>query len=163
MSTTTQQLDAVAELASFARSSADFYGKDLLALPASAYGQPYREGARTIQEVTAEVCGFNFYMTSALKGEAPANPSKEERQAFAATLDTPEKGAAAVKASTEALADSMLANRDAFSEMIPAPWGAEISKFGMALIAINHIMYHDAQINYLQSLHGDQEMHWFDA
>ncbi len=33
----------------------------------------------------------------------------------------------------------------------------------MALIAINHIMYHDAQINYLQSLHGDQEMHWFDA
>ena len=162
MSTATQ-LDAVSELASFARNCAEFYAKDLNALPEGAYSQPYREGARTIQEVTAEVCDFNQYMVSALKGQPKAPPTEDERKAFAASLDTPEKGAAAVRESANAMADALIAGRDSLSEMMAAPWGTEISKFGMALIATNHIMYHDAQINYLQSLHGDQEMHWFDA
>jgi hypothetical protein len=37
-----------------------------------------------------------------------------------------------------------------------------MSKFALAHLASIHMMYHDGQLNYIQSLHGDGEIHWRD-
>lgn len=162
MSTATA-LDPIVDLANFARQSASFYAKDLLALSQEAFQTPCGDCTRTMQDVSAEVCDFNFYATAVLKGEAPSQRSDEDRSAFIASLSSPEVAGNMVVSSANDLADQLVASRESLGEMTRTPWGADISKFMLALIAINHIMYHDGQITFVQSLNGDKEMHWFDA
>ena len=40
------------------------------------------------------------------------------------------------------------------------PPGSERPAFALTNFASMHTMYHDAQLNFIQSLHGDLDMHW---
>lgn len=138
------------------------YAKDLRALTDEAYQQPCGGKARTMQEVTAEVAGYNMMVAGILAGQAPQMPSDDQRAAFTASLASREKGIEAVVSSSNMLADAILAAGDRLGTMTAAPWGEEMSLYQMANIAANHILYHDGQLNVVQSLHGDPAMHWFD-
>jgi hypothetical protein len=155
-------IDAAAELAAWTRRCASMYAKDLRALSDEAYQKPCGEKARSMQEVTAEVAGYNMMVAGILQGNAPQMPTDEQRAAYTASLDTREKGVDAVLASANAMADAILAAGDRLETITTAPWGEEMSLFVMANIAANHILYHDGQLNIVQCLHGDPAMHWFD-
>jgi hypothetical protein len=44
--------------------------------------------------------------------------------------------------------------------MTDKPFGRPVQKFGPASLPINHMMYHDGQFNFLQTLYGDDKIHW---
>ena len=43
---------------------------------------------------------------------------------------------------------------------IPLPSGKSMSPFACAFMIQHHMTYHDAQLNFIQSLHGDMAVHW---
>jgi len=45
---------------------------------------------------------------------------------------------------------------------IDLPWGAQ-SLYSTAQTAVSHLWYHDGQLNYVQALLGDGEVHWMEA
>jgi len=160
MSQTATQIDAAAELAAWTRQVADMYVKDLNALPEGAFSQPIGGKCRTPQDFTCEVAGFCKMMAARLNGETYESPSPEAIQAYTAMIDTADKAAEEVRSSADALATALTSNPDRLGEPITPPWGGSMSAFQMATIAANHILYHDGQLNLIQSYHGDDQMHW---
>lgn len=48
---------------------------------------------------------------------------------------------------------------DAICDEYPSPFGP-FTPLGMGNLAVWHTMYHSGQLNYIQTLHGDDEFHW---
>ncbi len=161
MSTPTQEIDAVASVANWTRRLGGMYANDLKALSDEAFTTSAGAKARTAQDFTSEVMDMNAYVQGLLTGEGWNEPTPEEKEAKVKSL-TREAAMGAIVASCNALADAMEANRHKMAETTKATWGEEMSLFAFSNLAANHIMYHDGQVTFIQSLHGDAEMHWFD-
>lgn len=157
------EIDVAAELAGTARRVAAMYNKDLRALSSDAYTQCQGGKCRTMQDVTAEVAGFNYMVGSLIQGKDMPSWTDQDKADFIASLNTTEKGMAEIEKSANFLADAILENQSKLAEITQAPWGEECSYYQMALFSALHMMYHDGQITYVQSFNGDDQMHWFDA
>lgn len=162
MSETMVRIDAAAELAGWTRRMTGMYCKDLAAIPEQAYATCPGGVCRTPQDITAEVAGFCFMVADRLNGKDHPMPDDAKRQAWTASLDTREKGIRAVQEGGEALAAALTTAGDRLGETVQAPWGEQLSLYQLSQVAANHILYHDGQLNYLQALKGDGDMHWFD-
>ncbi len=162
MSEIATTIDAAQELANWCRRVTGMYAKDLKALTQSAYDKPFGEKTRTAHDVTAEVSGLNMVMVSIINGTFTGMPSEESRDGHKASLATLHDGVQAILASGEALASAIESGGDKLNGMTQAPWGEAMTVFQLATVAVNHILYHDGQLNFLQCLHGDDTMHWFD-
>ena len=148
-------------LVQWTRELGSLYVKDLKALPEGTWSASFAGKARTPQDFTAEVVGFCDFMAAACRGESRERRTEEERNAFRDSLATPDDGAKAIETSVNALADAFdAAPVERLAEMFESPIGT-MPLFVTVNIAINHVLYHDAQLNYIQALHGDGEMHWF--
>ncbi len=162
MSETATQINYKAKLASWTRELAGMYINDLKALDDASLTKCPGGCARTPQDFTAEVAGFASMVTKLLRGEAPAQRTDEEREAFKANFATVEGCVTGIQQSCEGLAAGIeSASEDRLAELVKTPWGAEMQLYELTNIAVNHILYHDGQLNYVQSLNGDGEMHWF--
>ncbi|HMS54656.1 MAG TPA: DinB family protein [Fimbriimonadaceae bacterium] len=162
MSETLIQFNFAQELANWTRRVAGMYVKDLHALSDQAYTQCQGGTCRTMQDVTAECAGFNMMVTAMIKGDAVPEFSDEQRASYTASLGTREKGAKAIETTANAMADAMASNGHRMGEMVTAPWGETMNVFNLAVLSSNHMLYHDGQLNFVQSLNGDDKMHWFD-
>lgn len=162
MSETATQLNVAEELANWTRRVAGMYVKDLKAISDEVYTKCQGGTCRTMQEVTAECAGFNMMVTAMIKGEAVPEFSDEQRAAFTASLDTRDKGAKAIESSANAMADAMASNGHRMGEVVTAPWGEAMNIFNISVLSANHMLYHDGQLNFVQSLNCDDKMHWFD-
>jgi len=134
--------------------TAHLYSCDLNALPEGKFATSPMGVARTPQDISTEVAGFNRMCTKMLMGQTHEH-QEGQMLADAETAATEVKASAAELASTVASLDPA-----AFDEMVMAPWGQEISKYGLAQMAALNTIYHDGQLCYFQALHGDGEMHW---
>jgi len=155
-------IDAPKELANWCRRVTGMYAKDLKALSQEAYTQPFGEKTRTMQDVTAEVSGLNMVMVSIINDTFTGLPSEDARAGHFASLAKLHDAVQAILASGEALASAIEGGGDRLMAMAQAPWGETMTVYQLATVAVNHILYHDGQITYVQSLHGDDKMHWFD-
>ncbi len=162
MSNTLTEVNAIAELASFARQISGMYVKDLKALSQEAYSKPFNENCRSVQDFTAEIIGMNRMVCTVLRGETPPERDEAATAEFAKSLSTVELAINALKPSIETLAATIESSADRMSNPYTAPWGQDMNYFQLANIAVSHIMYHDGQINFIQSLHGDQVVHWME-
>lgn len=163
MSEVAEKLDAKGTLATWCRQVAKMYGQDLAAIPEDSYTQSPGGKARTVSDFTSEVVGFNRLVAEILRGGAPAMRSEEEREAFKRSFTTTSFCQEQVSASADELADAIEQCPDErLASVVTAPWGDSMPALTLATIAVNHILYHDGQLNYIQSLNGDGEMHWFD-
>ena len=52
------------------------------------------------------------------------------------------------------------ADEATLTKTVMAPWQMESTVFMLATIAVNHIWYHDGQLNLIQALNGDGDVHW---
>lgn len=164
MSDVATKVDAKAELANWTRRLTGMFAADLKAIAESSYTICPGGKCRTVAEFTSEVVGFNFMVSNLLKGQPAPMPSDEERAAFASKFTTTDFCVQSIKDSGEALASAIeAATEESMAEPVTMPWGETMSKWAMANLTANHILYHDGQLNYIQSLNGDAEMHWFDA
>lgn len=135
------------------------YLADLEAMSDEVLAQAPGGSARSAYDMTYEVCHIHRRIAKRLKGEhlEPMDPSKgwmrapEEFRNKTAAITEMKESAAAMIAGLEAEAD--------FNRAIPLPTGTT-SPLDLASLAAVHLMYHDAQLNYIQSLNDDVAMHW---
>lgn len=138
--------------------SSKLYITDLQALPDDAFGTVMGGVARTVFDFTFEVANVNARVAASISGQTLPRPSDEEYKQMAAALDTKEKAIDAVRQSTEALMTAWM-NLDDINKEIPA-FGGTRSCLSMVDLCAGHMMYHDGQLNFIQALRGDGEVHW---
>lgn len=134
--------------------TAHLYACDLNALPDGKFATSPMGVARTPQDISTEVAAFNRLCCKLLAGQTPEHGDGD-------MIPDAETAAQEVKASAAELAATVTSlDPAAFDEMVMAPWGQEITKYGLAQMAALNTIYHDGQLCYFQALHGDGEMHW---
>ncbi len=144
------------------RQGTQMYLGDLGHLPAERLNQVPMGVARTPLAFTAEVAGFNHLLAATLRGEAASMPSAEQRAEYEARFTSHESCAAHLNASVDALVGAIEALSDEeIAAEGAAPWGAQMPRAKIAAMAASHTAYHDGQLNYIQTLYGDAEDHWF--
>lgn len=118
------------------------------------------EHTRPAVHIVAECATLNHAVAGYLTTGAFNRPPLEERIAHLAKFDTREKalnyleeGTALLLAAVETLDVNTLGDVD-------SPMGRPMSRFAIAELPANHMMYHDGQLNYIQTFFGDKEMHW---
>lgn len=136
------------------------YVKDLESLTTEQLAASLGGSARRGADFTYEVAVVNHRVAARLRGEDPG-PWPFESWAVA-----PEDGATqealieSVKASTADAADALRSvdDEDLFAPLMLGE--SETTKFRLAAMVLVHLSYHDGQLNYIQSLNGDGEIHW---
>src|SRR5688572_14062272 len=134
--------------------TAHLYIIDLKALPEGTYATSPMGVARTPQDISTEIAGFNRLCRALLSNNV--HESTEGQM-----IESPEAAETAIRESAAALASTIVSmSPEALQEKVTAPWGQEMSKYDLAQMAPLNTMYHDGQLNYFQALHGAGEMHW---
>ena len=105
--------------------------------------------ARSAADFTYECTILNHRFAGILRGETPAATKNDGW--LTAT------GEATVKST--ALAAFDLLKDEELDKLVPG-LGGPIPAYAFALFAGAHVNYHDGQLNYIQALNGDDEMHW---
>ncbi len=161
MSTTATAIDFKEFLKGFAENTCKQYVSDLTAIPDDKIGVSPMGAARSPLHFSAECSGFNGMLVSALKGEAIQMPDEDGKAAFYASIDTKAKAISAIETSTSAVIDALgTVSDEALQTEIPMYWGGSMPLYQFAHLAISHMAYHDGQLNYIQSLFGDTDIHW---
>lgn len=160
MSTVTLSIDPKSTLVDSLRRIGGMYVNDLGFIPSDKLGASPMGTARTPLEFSAEVAGFNRYVASVLQGQTVTR-TPEERDAYVKSIDSFEKAKQAVDSSVELLADAVAGlDEEGMIREVTTPWEETVTAYRLASMCLMHMMYHDGQINYIQSLYGDSENHW---
>lgn len=134
---------------------------DLNALSEEQASAGPSEGTRSAISVVAECAAVNSGIAAFVSTGTFPSSSPEQNTAFYAGISTRAQALSALESSIQTL-------RDAIDACPPEKWGEPVTDifgtpttvFGVAGFAAMHMMYHDGQLNYLHTLHGDPEMHW---
>lgn len=116
--------------------------------------------ARCGYDVICEVTDLINYVSARAEGQNLSLPepqgwhrASEDRKNKEAALDDFQ---AAINRFTAAIGS---ADEATLSQVIQSPLG-ELTLLRLAQIMPPHIMYHSGQLNYIQTLHGDDDFHW---
>jgi hypothetical protein len=135
---------------------------DLKAIPADKQNVSPGGAARTALNIVAECAAVNGMIAGWLStGQGISRPSPEQREAHLRSFDTQEKALAYLDQETNRLLSAIDAlDPDTLGDTSDEPLGRPMSRFAVAELPAMHMMYHDGQLTYLQTLHGDTENHW---
>ncbi len=155
-------IDYRAHFSGWVINCAEFFAKDLAALTDEQYNNTYGGVTRSPRNIAAEVAVLTSGTVKLIQGGDVSMPDDSVMQSVESELDTPAKAGHAVKAAALELAKAVKAASDEeLAREITMPWGQAFSAYALAHLTATHIMYHDGQINYVQAINGDAEMHWF--
>ena len=150
--------DLARQLEDRLRSVGHMWAQDLTAHRSEEIGRSPGETARSVADFAFETININRRISMRLRGETPPplngfppnfGPCPEE-------LLTPSNLAEAMRASVNELADA-IGNPE---REIPLPNGTATTAYAQAEFALLHMYYHLGQVNYVQTLYGDPEIHW---
>lgn len=137
--------------------------KDLEALPEDAYLNHFGGSARTIADIVYEVNLVNDHIGMVIRGEEPFQWPDN------GWIKAPEgfDNKATVKQAFEESSNKMIATiegftRDEMEEPIQTEDG-ETNRFERCRFMALHVWYHAGQLNYVQTLLGDEVWHWQEA
>lgn len=134
--------------------TAHLYAIDLQALPEGTFATSPMGVARTPQDISTEVAGFNRLCCDLLS-------DREHNDGGRQLIETADAAEQAIRQSAADLSATVVAmSPEDLQAKVTAPWGQVMSKYDLAQMAALNTMYHDGQLNYFQALHGDAEMHW---
>lgn len=141
--------------------AAKHYMQDLDAMSEDQIMQSAGGSARKAVDFTFEVALINRRLAARLRGaEPPAQPdgddwwtAPEELQSKVAITDY-------MRAAMDDLLDAAKSIPESEGGKLVGSPGHERPAFALAEFASMHTMYHDAQLNFIQSLSGDLAMHW---
>lgn len=138
------------------------YLQDFAVLPDDSLDKSPGGAARTPFQFTYEIICVNQRLAKRLRGEDPGPFSMDM---WKVTPDEFRNRAAATQGFTNTM-DEMLAGLEAtpaeqIYQEIATPSGTT-SPYDLALFCASHVNYHDGQLNYIQALNGDAEIHWSD-
>jgi uncharacterized damage-inducible protein DinB len=145
--------------ATLTRETAEVLITLLEATPADRFLWSPLEKGRTIHHQLVECCLANRKWTAILQTRTYANFPQEEAEAEYARGYDPAILATRLRATAADLAQAILSVPDAdLSLQIETAWGP-YSLARSCMHACWNMMYHEGQINYIQTLYGDQEEH----
>lgn len=138
-----------------------FYVNDIEALDHETLDKSPGGKARSGYDFTHEVIVVNNRIATQLRGEDPGAWPFEDGWAVCPDSDRNKEAAISqIKSSTQAILDALKnVPSEKFNEKFKI--GERETTFSsMANLAGVHMMYHAAQLNYLQAMQGDEEVHW---
>lgn len=135
--------------------------KDLDALPQDAFTRHFGGKARTVADIVFEVNDVNDYFGASLRGEKTPEWDMDRGWLRAPEdFNKKEDVIAAFKASTSRLKDTIASFT---SEQLDTPIPGEPNGrtyYSRIMFLGMHMMYHSGQLNFAQTILGDDEWHW---
>ncbi len=145
------------------RSFKNAYGlflKDLQALPDEAFGKRFGDKTRTVADIVFEVNLVNDHVGMVIRNEEPFVWPDGAWITAPEGFDTKEVVIEAFKTSS----DRIVSTIEAFSEEdMVSPIlndGQETTRFARCQFMTLHLWYHSGQLNFIQTLIGDDGWHW---
>ena len=133
---------------------------DLEALPDDKVAESPGGSARSAADFVYEVAFVNRRVAVRLTGVAPPPVEFDGWMMAPPEFRNKAKLKQELQESVDALLDALDSHApDGIDHLVPMPQ-AEWSVFETVTFVTRHMNYHDAQLNYLQALYGDAEMHW---
>jgi hypothetical protein len=142
--------------------AAEFYAKDLASMSDEQILGAAGGAARKPVDFTYEVALINRRIAARLRGvEPPPTPEGDAFWTAPPELNSKTAISQYMASACQELIDAAKALPDSeWDKPVGAP-GREEPAYAMVNFASMHAMYHDAQLNFIQSLCGDVAMHWF--
>lgn len=146
------------------RRAAPLFIKDIETSTEDMLGKPFGGKARSGYDLIFEVATINRFVAMAASGQnAGAEPLDNTGPMRAPeSLQTKEAALENFKASVEEVCEA-LANcpDERIDTTMQTPFGETPISVMMGIVPV-HIMYHSGQLNYIQTLYGDDKFHWFE-
>ena len=153
-----EAIDIISYVSKDLREAVDLYKKDLRALPEAALSTSPGGTARSPLDFSYEVIVVNERGAARIKGEDPGPWPYTSWVTAPAEWRNLDKICAGLDRSVESLIEGI--GSDPFRKVA---MGGEDKAVFQALLFFNmHIMYHAAQLNLIQAMHGDDAMHWME-
>lgn len=152
------------ELIRFTRQVQDFLTRDLRALPSEQHNTSPGGCAKSALFMIAESAMVNGYAADWLARGAIDQIPSDNRKAHLKSFDTEEKVLEYLNAQTDRLI-AAIENFDAVALIETRPkgfFGGPSTPHADAQFAAIHMMYHVGQLNYIQTLLGDDKIHWWE-
>jgi hypothetical protein len=137
------------------------YLQDLEAMTEEQLLAPAGGSARTAVDFTYETALINRRVAARLAGTEP--PAMPEAEGWLVAPSEVRNKAAIIEYMRKACEELSAAARavpEAEGGKLVGPAGNERPAYDLAHFAAMHTMYHDAQLNFIQELGGDLEVHW---
>lgn len=133
---------------------------DLDALPEEAFNQSFGEKTRTVADVVYETILVNERERLSIRGEEAFEWPDDGWVKAPADFRTKD----AVTAGLKACSEKVMGTIEGFTpeqlvEKITTD-GGETTRFGRCQFMALHMWYHSGQLNYIQTLRGDDAWHW---
>jgi len=120
------------------------------------------DAGRTVHDQVAECGGINFFVAKLLQAREVPPMDPDALKNLREMNDTPEKALGLLETGTETLVAAVLAfPEEHINDTITLPFGGGMTKSFMEIMLMPHwnMIYHEGQINYIQTLYGDSKMH----
>ncbi len=161
MSITASGIDARAYLSGWLQGLTGMYTADINAIPADKWEATFGGCTRSACEVTADAIALMKWTTATLGGNMPAQYDQDTMGGVKAECATKEAAVVTLHAASAEFAAALSgASDEALNTVVTPPWQMEAPLFMICQIAVSHLWYHDGQLNYIQSLLGDDKVHW---
>lgn len=148
--------DATAYATAQVTNAGNYYLGDLKAISEEDLLNSPAGQARAPIDFTYEVVLINRRIASRLRGETPPPMTFEGWMVAPEEFRSKEAAVREMESSVKEIVDAI--GTDVMRTIVTPE--RESTAFEMANFGALHIMYHDAQLNYLQSMKGDMAMHW---
>jgi len=159
MSEQTSGVDARLYLTGWLQAVTGMTIADINAIPDEKWTAVIGGSVRPANDLLADVVTNLLWVTSAVKGEE--SDAYNKMGELGAEFADKQAAIAAFAAASAALGEAVNAASDEdLNRTVMAPWQMQTPVFTLATISVNHIWYHDGQFNYIQSLLGDEKVHW---
>ncbi|MFN8219067.1 MAG: DinB family protein [Fimbriimonadales bacterium] len=135
--------------------------QDLEALPEEAFATKFGPKVRTVADIVYEVNVVNDHLCKVMRGE-DAGPWPFEGWVYAPEdFQSKETVVEAFRKSSEsAIADAESFTDAQFEEPMQTEGGEPTSRFERFRFLTVHLWYHSGQLNFIQTLLGDDGWHW---
>ncbi|MBL8065871.1 MAG: DinB family protein [Chthonomonadaceae bacterium] len=137
------------------------YIKDIEALEEKDILNSPGGSARSPIDFTYEIVMVNSRIASRLKGEDPGPwPFQDGWAEAPEAFKSKSTAIAEVSDSTHEVIAAWNQLSDSDLLTVVPNLGEDTTKFSLGHLCATHLVYHDAQLNYVQGLKGDNKMHW---
>lgn len=140
-------------------SAHNIYEKDLEAIPAEAYAQHFGGKARTVADITHEVLLVNQDILNNMRGQACMDWPEGWVTAPENCRTKEEVLAAYRKLKDEVISYANGLSEEEFMGKVVTEHG-ETNRFERCRFMAMHMMYHSGQLNFIQTLLGDDGWNW---
>lgn len=132
---------------------------DLRAIPTTVATTSSAAGVRTAVNIVAECGVLSGYLADKIIDHG-YSADHDELVSTTGKYDTVESALQCLTDNTNKLVTAIKALDEHSLQTDVELFGRQWSLFELCALNISHLSYHDGQLNYIQTLHGDGENHW---